>query len=165
VAVFPRRWRAPVDSGGHPRVLQFWEGEEEVKDKITWPEKLRRHHSPERGSGGLGSSVAVLLRQSSSVAERSCSTRGRRGVRERPPSRGRTSTDEAHRGGGRTAAAALRRRCSNRMQGGSGGGSHAVRLRGEKGGSDTAIVALFKRHGGTVWKGVPAPVKCGRRSH
>jgi hypothetical protein len=79
--VFPRRWRAPVDSGGHPRVLQFREGEEEVKDKITWPEKLRRHHSPERGSGdsgGLGSSVAVLLQQSSSVAERSCSTRGRR---------------------------------------------------------------------------------------
>jgi hypothetical protein len=96
------------------------------------------------------------------VEEGSCSTRARRGVRDRPPSRGRTSIDEAHRSGVRTATVtpismapvALRWRGWTRGKGGNGGGSHAVQSREEKGMGSATEVTPFKLCDGTVWRGV-----------
>jgi hypothetical protein len=81
-----------------------------------------------------GASLAVLIGGGGVLQHE-----GWRGVREQPPSGGRTGIAGAHRGGGRTAGAALilsavtalRSRGAGRMQGGSGEG-HARSGRGKK---------------------------------
>jgi hypothetical protein len=43
---------APVNLSGRPRVLQLWEGEEEMRGRINRTEEPQRRRSPERGYCG-----------------------------------------------------------------------------------------------------------------
>jgi hypothetical protein len=80
-------------------------GRSQVEEK---PSVGRAHHEGwEDGSGGLGFGCWCFSCGSSQRRRGPCSMRGRRGVRDRPPSEGRTSMDGAHRGGERMMTAAL----------------------------------------------------------